>query len=158
MTKSINNRRINDYKEVVIPVSFTVAVAGTNLGVGSKIWDAPLGFLLVEGGEVDLQVTAHTGCTVNPEWGLGSVVASGAVTGLGGTATFENIMDGQQLGALTAAVEKDYGNIAFIGQTDEKDGTATAVDVYLNLAGGWTTTGNITVDGTVTLRYKVIAD
>lgn len=146
------------WNKSIITVSSSTwgTVAGAALGFGYAVATFPKGVVRINAAEYDLTVTAHTGCTINPIVGLGTVVASGAVTALNGTATFEDITTGAAIGALTEAVAKDYSAVVVTGENDIKDGRATAKTVYLNAAGNWGTSGTLVFTGTVTLWWNVV--
>ena len=134
---------------------FTQAIAGANLGFGKKIYDFPDGGVKCKRVMVDITMTAATDTTVG-EVGLGTVVASSTITTLVGTATFEDILDGtantapSAVGAATQILAECESGIL--------DGTTTAKDLYLNFAGGWSSTENLTISGTVTLFWDFLGD
>lgn len=142
--------------KITIESCTLATVASANLGFGKKLFTFPKGNLKILYEYHDLDITAHTGCTVNPDTGIGTSLASGIITALNGTAAFEDILDGTAWGALTEGVAKNYLSAAPAnGETDAKDGRTTACAAYLNMAGAWATAGTITVSGTITLVWTV---
>ena len=125
---------------------------GADLGVGMLIYTFPAGEACVRGSgmsvaiqQVDGNITADT-----PDVGLGTVIASGAVAVLSGTATFENILTGQ------TATDCDGTAIIANVETDLAIATAGAHTVYLNVADGWAASGdaNARVSGTVIIHWS----
>jgi len=140
---------------VISITEFTQAVAGAALGFGQKIYDFPEGIVKCKRAIIDITMTAATSTDVG-EVGLGTVVASGEISTLGGTATFEDIVDGfantapSAVGAATQA-----GKECEAGQLD---GSSTAKDIFLNFAATWTPSEDITISGTVTLFWDYLGD
>lgn len=145
----------NGYNHVTVLTipGFTQAIAGANLGFGKKIYDFPLGAVKCKRALINITMTAATDTTVG-EIGLGTVIASGVITGLGGTATFENVVDGfantapAPTGGATQA-QKEC-------EADNPDGTSTALDLFLNFAGGWSATESLTIGGTIVLFWDYL--
>lgn len=151
-------------KDIVTVLTLTdfvigaLAGAGAALGMGNIVYTFPAGqhFELVYGFS-SLSLTA-AGTAVNTDTGLGSVVASGAVSVLSGTATFEDRLTGQTIAtassggavasALTAAT-------AGIGTGISLNVAASVKNVFLNSAGTWNAnnTGNLTARGVVVLKW-----
>lgn len=127
-------------------------------GTGGLLYTLPAGAILVDGARADVAVTAsdaaHAAQT-DVEFGLGTTVASGSVSVLGGTAAFENILIGD--GALTdvdgTATEKVGMNTSgglFIG-------TGGNHTVYFNVAATWVdgdAASDLTASGEVVLVWK----
>lgn len=140
--------------KLTIP-SFTQAVTNAALCFGKKLYDFPQGIIRFKKVFVHLTIAAPT-CTVVGEIALGTVIGSGAAATTGGTATFENILDGtantetSSTGAVT--------NIVANCEADNPDGTTTALDLYLNIAGTWTASENLTISGTITLFWDYLGD
>jgi hypothetical protein len=147
----------NKYSHVsVISVTeFTQAVAGADLGFGKKIYDFPEGLVKCKRAVIDITMSAPTSTDVG-EVGLGTVVASGAVATLGGTATFEDIVDGfANTAPSVAGAATQAGKECEAGQLD---GTSTSKDLFLNFAASWTPTEDITISGTITLFWDYLGD
>lgn len=130
--------------------SFTMAVAGAaNEAIGYLIATFPAGghHLHSVAGAVQLKGTGTVDADT-PDVGIGTVVATGAVAVLGGTASFEDIVDG-----VTAT---DCNNTVIgIGASpdDELSSAPEAKAVYLNIADGWAGADTITVTGAVVIEW-----
>lgn len=128
-----------------------------NLGVGYLVYTLPAGSCLIHGAYMSIGLSGVTVTNDTPDLGLGTVIASGAVTTLDGTATFENILTGQTMTDTNGtATVKAAGPTA--GAPLEIT-TAGAHTVYVNLADGW---GNNTdasglLNGTVVIDYTWMA-
>jgi hypothetical protein len=142
----------------VITVNTTLgAIAGgASLGLGKKIYDLPAGACIIDSAYMSIAITQTQGHITadTPEIGLGTVVASGAVAVLSGTATFENILTGQVAADCdgTATVKTVADQVLVVE-------TGSAHSVYLNVADGWAASGDAAalLTGTVVLRYKFMA-
>jgi len=154
-------------KDVVTVLSLTnfvvgaLAGAGAALGMGNIVYSFPAGqHLELVYGFSNLSLTA-LGTAVNTDTGLGSVIASGAVSVLSGTATFENRLTGQTIatdpagGAVASAL---LGATAGIGTGIALNVAASVKDVFLNSAGTWNAnnTGNLTATGTIVLKWTIM--
>lgn len=121
---------------------FSVGASGdnANLALGVKIFDfGGVAEIMHARMAVGLTHSDVAAAADTPDVGLGTVIATGAVAVLGGTATFENIITGQTAANMTGGV------------TTARAGTAVVGDVFLNVADGWAdvTTTAITATGTV---------
>lgn len=138
---------------VISFTTFTQAVTAAALAFGKKIYDFPLGHIKVERALMKITIAAPASTTVG-ELALGTVVASGAAATTGGTATFENIIDG-----TANTVTSPAGALTVINKTaeaDVPDGSATANDLYLNIAGTWGASENLTISGSVTIFWQYL--
>lgn len=144
---------------------FTVAatlgaiVGGTNLGLGVLMATMPAGALAIHETLYSIALTAADGNidADTPDGGLGTVVASGAITVLGGTATFENIVTGQTFTdcsgtATTTAVAPTAASPFIMNAAD-------AHTLYLNFADGWAASGETAcpVTGTVKVHWTELS-
>lgn len=134
---------------------------------GQKIWDFPAGAIVPMFAQFEISLTAPDGLGMavgsdDGEMALGSVIASGAVDELGGTATFEDFLAAPvALTALTkSGIDTNVENHFVKGAQTVLDGTSTAKDLFLNIAGTWDQTGgeSVTVSGYVTLWYYYLGD
>lgn len=139
-----------------------LAGAAANLGVGNEIYAFPDGVQLHEVSYFSLSLTA-AGTAVTTDTGIGSVVASGAVAVLSGTATFEDYVTGQGVptasGGGAVTVVGPIGATAGI-LTDISLQTAAKVkNIFLNSAGTWNVdnTGNLTATGSIVLKWSTLA-
>ena len=89
-----------------------------------------------------------------PDVGIGTVIATGAVATLDGTATFENLLTGQTFTNCTGTKTKVgvIDQTLFIGEND-------AHTIHLNAADTWAgaeTTG-LAATGTILIEYVVLS-
>ncbi len=150
-----------DVTAVLTLTNFVVgalAGAAANLGIGNKVYTFPAGqhFELVY--SLSSIVLTAAGTAVNTDTGLGSVIASGAVAVLSGTATFEDRLTGQTIATAPtggAAASALTAATAGIGTGISLNLAASVKDVFLNSAGAWNAdnTGNLTATGTVVLKW-----
>jgi hypothetical protein len=114
---------------------FDTGADNASLADGINIVDLPAGVYLPIMGRVQgtLSNSLALGENANGEIGIGTVVGSGAVAVLGGTATFENWMDGQAIAAITAgaSVAQNHAAASDAGVTESLGG---ALSLYLNIA------------------------
>jgi hypothetical protein len=124
------------------------ATSGAHAG-GALIYTLPAGTILVKG--VSMNVLIEGASTTNdadtPDVGIGTTVASGAVSVLGGTAAFENILTGQTASdcATTYTLKTLDCTLAI-----ESTGDHT---VYQNVADSWAGSAAMTGTGTVVLEW-----
>lgn len=136
---------------VITFTTFTQAVTNAALAFGKKIYDFPTGHIKVNRALMKITQACPT-ITVVGELALGTVVASGVAATTGGTATFEDIIDG-----TVNTVTSSSGAQTLINKTTEADvpdGHTTACDLYLNVAGTWTAAEDMTISGTVTIYWS----
>lgn len=135
----------------------TLAGAAAALGVGNIVYAFPAGAHLESAYYIDLSLKA-AGTAVNTDTGLGSVIASGAVAVLSGTATFEDRLTGQTIGTAAA------GGTAVKALTNPTAGVQTGIalnvaasikNVFLNSAGTWNAnnTGTLKASGTIVIKW-----
>ncbi len=135
-----------------------LAGAAAALGVGNIIYTFPAGqHLELVYSFSNLSATA-VGTATTGVVGLGSVIASGAVSVLSGTSTFQGRITGQAIttgasggtaiNALTAAT-------AGIGTGISLNVAASVKNVFLNTAATWAAdnTGNLLYNGVVVLKW-----
>jgi len=150
-----------DLTTVLTLTNFIVgALAGSAaaLGVGNIVAAFPAGqhFELVY--SFSGIVLTAAGTAVATDTGLGSVVASGAVNVLSGTATFEDRLTGQTISTASgggAAVSTIKAATAGIGTGISLNVAASVKNVFLNSAGDWNAnnTGNLTATGVIVLKW-----
>lgn len=165
-TTPVTTVAINEYGDgrdmttVLTLTNFIVgalAGAGAALGVGNIVCAFPAGAHLELIYYQSLSMKC-VGTAVNTDTGLGSVIASGAVSVLSGTATFEDRLTGQTLatasGGGTAAAAL-LGATAGLGTGISLNVAGSIKNVFLNSAGTWNAnnTGNLTATGTVTIHW-----
>jgi len=140
-------------------VAVSTVDAGASGGQGSlKIYDFPEGLLDFRGGVTNITMTAASGiaATSTVITSVGTAVAAADLT-LTGT-------EADLVPSGSATLVASAGAIAQVSATANIatfDGTGTAKDAYLNFvvdATGSTANSTITVNGTVTLAWSLIAD
>jgi len=122
------------------------------LAFGEHVFSYPSGLGIVMPLYTTVLATgsAPTGLSATAgEIGLGTTIASGAVATLGGTAAFENVMEGTTIANHVAAtpltIEEGnspvaYGDHGAAGVFGIQDSSAADVDVHLNIASTWNQT------------------
>lgn len=128
------------WRTVLTATSATMpAIAGgAALGVGRLAMTFPAGVKIISGSAISLGLTQTQGF-VNantPVLGLGTVVASGAVSVLSGTATFQNIMAGSAVANCTGTQLVNQVNTGLVIPA------ADAGTVHVNTAGTWAANGD----------------
>lgn len=146
----------DDYQHVtkLTVAAFTQAVTSAALAFGKKIYDFPVGHIKVRRALIKLTVATPVSTTTG-EVALGSVVASGAAATTGGTATFEDIIDG----TATTESAASPGAVTLVNkacEVDVPDGHTTAVDLFLNLAGTWEAVENATISAEVVIFWDFL--
>lgn len=129
-------------------------VGAANLAIGKLLYTLPAGVQNYSVAYMDVALTGTVNIVADtPDVGIGTVIATGAVALLSGTATFEDIITGQTSGAI------DGTNpiIANDNTVDLFRNTADAKTVHLNAADGWAGAGTVTATGTVVIEWSTIA-
>lgn len=161
---SLQRAELCTIKKLTINVNeFKKAISGdAALGFGQKIWDFHEAEVAIVGARMNVNLTAPDGLgSTAGEIGLGTVVASGAVAVLSGTATFEDILTGHTVSNLTKSGSDTNNEVAVDGiVAGSLDGTTTAKDVFLNYASTFDQTAaeELTISGTVELWYIDLGD
>lgn len=119
----------------------TLAGAAAALGVGNILYAYPAGqHLELVSSFSALSLTAAGTAVSGCKLGLGSVIASGAISVLSGTSTFQDRLTGTTVptasggGAATSAI---FGATAGIGTGIALNGTGAIKNVFLNAAATW---------------------
>lgn len=138
-----------------------LAGAGAALGIGNIVYAYPAGQHLELVNSFSALVLTAAGTAVATDTGLGSVVASGAVSVLSGTGTFEDRLTGQTINTAAgggAAVSALTAATAGIGTGIALNVAGSVKNVFLNSAGTWNAdnTGNLTATGTIVLKWTVM--
>jgi len=139
--------------------SLVKAVASVALCFGEKIYDFPEGQIGLVAGTIEFTISAPTAVNT-PEVGIGHVLGAGAQTTIGAAgATMESILDGTATSAITTAGTVEA--YVFAAQADlvAHDGSAAALDAFLNCAGNWAVTESVTFsDVTISLVWDYLGD
>lgn len=136
-------------------LTFPAIAGGADLAVGKLLYTLPAGAEMIDGVQMSIYLQDSENVTADtPDVGIGTVIGSGAVAVLGGTATFENILTGQTASdcdgtALSAGAGPTAGAPLFITR-------AGAHTVYLNIADGWAASGtsSLYATGEIWLSWK----
>jgi hypothetical protein len=118
--------------------AFGAIAGGASLGLGLKALTLPAGAVNTLGAQMRLALQQTEGhVTANtPAIGLGTTVASGAVSVLSGTAAFQNILAG--VAAADADGSFTLGQVA----TNLVIPAANSHDVHVNIAAAWAASGD----------------
>ncbi len=148
-----------DARRRITKLSFTNLAIGNsggaaNLAIGKLLYTLPAGAIVVKAAHMSIALSG-AGSTIDtdtPDGGIGTVIGSGVVAVLGGTATFENILTGQTFNDVNATAETfAVSNQVLTIQS------ADAHTVYFNLADGWAGAADITATGTVTIEWVLLS-
>ena len=128
-----------------------------SLAIGDLIYTFPAGAVILEHAYMNVALTqSGTPTTDTPDVGLGTVIGTGVVTTLDGTATFEDIITGQTAvdvagTAIVTASLPTVGAPLFIASGD-------AHTVHVNAADAWQdiTTPGLLYTGVVVLTWKFL--
>jgi len=139
----------------VITVTNAVITVGNSasLGVGYLVYTLPAGACMIRDSYFSMALSGVSATTDTPDSGLGTVIASGVITALNGTATFEDISTGVALAdtngtAKVSAAGPTAGNpLAIL--------TGAAHTVHFNMADAWQANADASglLNGTVVLSY-----
>ena len=124
-----------------------------SLADGYLLYTFPAGVVVVNSVTMSMTVTNAEHDTETTDVGLGTVIASGAVSVLGGTATFEDVMTGQTAAVGTAEVKTVVSDFVIEA--------ASAHTLHFNAAGAWADTAGTALDadiaGTVTIDWSFLS-
>lgn len=160
---TVTAEEVGNGRDFVTVLTLTNFVVGTipgagALAVGGLVYTFPAGSHIHVATYADLGFTI-VGTGQTPIWGIGSVVGSGAVAVLNGTATFMNYVTEQ-----TAADSAGTKSKVLLGATA---GVLTGISlnkatdvkaVYLNAAETWAANnaGSLYANGTITLKWSYL--
>lgn len=158
-----------DHLTVLTLTAFAVGTVPDNasLGIGASLYTFPAGTIAVENTSMKGGFTGAVSVTTpTPEIGLGTVIASGAVSVLSGTATFEDLMDGNTSGIGGDTVAPDIAGTTFYKTSSYtapiciKTSGGKSHTVFLNCAAVWADVaapGAGTFTGVVTLKWRIVS-
>ncbi len=171
-TTSVEESGMGDWHVTKLTMTnFAVGTGADNasLGIGAKFYTLPAGTILVREATIVGGTTLAADVTTgSPEVGIGTVIASGAVSVLSGTATFEDIIDGN----ASSTGGDTTGNLTGTTIYKSSDGSTRdnvlikttggkARDLFLNVAVAWpnSTTGTlaVTFTGVITLVWRKVS-
>lgn len=158
------------FNKTVLTCTATPITIADDAGVaqygGVKVYDFPAGLIMTMGAVIDGSVTLGTTGTITTTWAGGIALGTAtATTGATLTGTEANIMPEVDVAAATASVAVvDAVSVATaLTESGSRwlDGTATAIDMYLNLvvddqASHTAGTGSFT--GTITFLWANVGD
>ena len=133
---------------------------GSALGVGDLVYTFPAGAVILDSAYMNVDVTIGAATkTDEADIGLGSVIATGAVSVLGGSPTFEDIITGQLLAdvdgtdPVPVAAIPTVGAPLFIASGD-------AHTVHFNVASDWAdaevAAQDLEYTGVIVLNWKFV--
>jgi hypothetical protein len=156
----------SDGRHFVTVLTFTGLAVGTiaagDKAYGKKIYTLPAGAQLVKASYMSVGLTtAGSTKTDTPDVGIGSVIATGNVALLNGTATFEDYLTGQTAADVngTATVAGPICATAGALTGIALNSAASAKTIHLNVADGWNAgaVGALTATGTVAISWEKLA-
>lgn len=149
--------------------AFAVGTSGDNaaLGIGAKFYTFPAGTIEITAATIVGGLTAAISVTTDtPEVGIGTVIASGVVSVLSGTATFEDVIDGNSSTTGGDTVAPNVAGGAFYKGGGArlpvmiKTSGGKARDLFLNCAVTWAdvaAAGAVTFTGVITLKWRIVS-
>lgn len=143
--------------------NFSLGNVGDNasLGIGAKFYTLPAGVLMIENASLTGTFDADVDATNStPEIGIGTVIASGAVSVLGGTATFENVIEGATIADVDAEAYSVVDNPNGSTNSPLLITAAGSHDLFLNAAAAWanvTTAAPLLFTGVITVKWRKIS-
>lgn len=130
------------------------ATTNASLGMGVALYTLPAGALFTQGENINVGITG-TGTANNastPVVGLGTTIASGAVSVLSGTAAFQNMMAGQTAANCTGTPTVKTVTTSLVVESGDSH------VVYLNVAAAWAgVDAGMKASGTVTIEWTLLA-
>lgn len=153
----------NGYEHTTVLTVSTVLpsiAGGASLGVGVLLYTLPAGAQIISESYMSMAITQTTGhINANtPTVGLGTVIASGAISVLSGTATFQDIMVGSAAANCTGTPTVNTA-LATSSPFVVIRNAAAAKTIYFNAAAAWSASGDpaAILAGTVTLHWQTMA-
>ncbi len=159
---AVTNGDGKDFTTTLTLLNFVVGAftpAAAALAMGNKIYTFPAGVHMLSVSYMSVGLVA-TGTANTPKIGVGSVIASGAVAVLNGTATFMDYITEQAAADIAGTVTVALKNPTAGVQTGIALNVSGSVkDVFLNVASTWAAdnTGSILGTGTIVLKWTKIA-
>jgi len=124
--------------QFAVSAALPAIAGGAALGVGKLVYTFPAGEIVLQGATINVGITQTQG-NINantPTVGLGTVIASGVVSVLSGTATFQDIVTGSAAADCTGTRTVKTLN------PDLVIATAGAHTVHFNAAATWAASGD----------------
>jgi len=146
------------HKTTLTVDTYTETIAGANLAVGQKFYTFPTGGIIIHGGTLDVTMTAASE-TDAPDIGIGTVIGTGVVVVLGGTAAFEDILDGFAGTAIASGGAQTVKVWRAELDTTNFDGHSTPIPLFFNFASSWTSSEDITIFPLIiTINWTFLGD
>ncbi len=132
------------------------ATGAAALGFGLLLYTLPDGACILKSSKINFSLQGGGVVDADtPDVGLGTVIASGVVSVLSGTATFENLHTGQTFNDCdgTAEVKTLLATTSPFALIVE---TADAHTIHLNIADTWAGADDLTATGTITIEWSFL--
>ena len=149
---------------ITVPATvFTVVGGASGVGeLGKQIYDFPEGQIFLLGGYGTftlLEASANITSTAVVDVSVGTAIVAGGDDALGTDATDDDLLNAASLTLSSSTVT---GSIISNSSAAKFDGTATAIDAFLNVsiqdAGVDNDSADITVSGTIVLQWILLGD
>lgn len=144
---------------LTVDTALGAIAGGAALGLGVLLYTLPAGAQIISAAHIDLAIQQTEGHITadTPTVGLGTTVASGAVSVLSGTAAFQNILTGTAAADCdgTPTIKTTLATASPFGLVCEASGGLNKT-VYFNVADTWAASGDAGpgVTGTVVLKWQ----
>jgi hypothetical protein len=140
---------------LTVNTTLPAIAGGADLAVGKLLYTFPAGAVTILSAMMNLAITQSEGNITadTPDGGLGSVIGSGVVAVLGGTATFEDILTGQTFNDCNGTAEVKTVQTSMIMEA------GAAHTMHFNVADGWAANGDAgaALTGTVVVAWHLMA-
>lgn len=142
-------------KLTLAAVELTPTIPANAEGAGGLIYTFPSGVYVAHSCHMDITSGVMDSATNAADLGVGSVIASGDVSVLGGTAGFEDWMTGQTIADVSTFSAEKSTLMTAGGSTVFESGDSHAL--YINVAGTWdATVATASITGTVTIAWTFL--
>lgn len=133
---------------------------GAALGAGLLIYTFPAGVIIVDAVHMDIGITQTDG-NINadtPDVGIGSVIATGAVSVLGGTSTFEDYVTGSAATNCTGTNTDSTTEMTAGGAVIIPASGGLSHAVHFNAADTWAASGDdaAILDGNIWIAWRFL--
>lgn len=145
----------NHTSVITVNTTLPAITGGVAQGLGKLVYTFPAGAVIVSLSYIGIAITQTQG-NINantPDVGLGTTIASGAITTLDANLAFENIMTGQLATNCTGTQTKNNTSTHFdINASDDHN-------LYLNAATTWAAGGDTgaLLTGTIVVNWQFLA-
>lgn len=139
---------------LTVDTTLPAIAGGAALGVGKLLYTLPAGACVINSTKMSLAITQTEGNITadTPDGGIGTTIASGAVSVLSGTAAFENILTGQTFNDCNGTAETTAVGTQLVVQVGDNH------TIYFNVADTWASDGDAgaLLTGTVTIDWTFL--